>query len=95
MTSHRCGHVISSARRAPAALPRRRVALIVAALMVGLGPTKFATAYLQVPDEPSPASGTAKSSPKASWTSTTATCVGRLRKRPHHRRQTRRNRRAT
>jgi hypothetical protein len=60
VTSHRCGHVISSVLRAPAALPRRRVALMVAALMIGLGPTKFATAYLQAPDEPSPASGTAQ-----------------------------------
>jgi len=34
--------------------------LVVAALIVGLGPTKLATAFLQVPDEPSPASGTAQ-----------------------------------
>ena len=60
MTSHRCGQGIASARRVLTALPRRRVVLVVAALIVGLGPTKLATAFLQVPDEPSPASGTAQ-----------------------------------
>jgi hypothetical protein len=44
----------------PSILLRNLVALTVAALIVGLGPTQFATAFWQVPDEPSPASGTAQ-----------------------------------
>jgi hypothetical protein len=50
VTSHRCRQAIASARSV----------LTVAALMVGLGPTQLATAFWQVPDEPSPASGTSQ-----------------------------------
>ncbi len=60
MTSHRCGQAIASARRVPAVLLRGRVGMTVAALAVGVVPTQFATAFWQVPDEPSPASGTAQ-----------------------------------
>ena len=60
MTSHRCGKAIASARRVPAVLLRGRVVVTVAALAVGFGSTQLATAFWQVPDEPSPASGTAQ-----------------------------------
>ncbi len=60
MTSHRCRQAIASARRVRAVLLRGRAVLTVAALAVGLGTTEFATAFWQVPDEPSPASGTAQ-----------------------------------
>jgi Bacterial TSP3 repeat len=60
VTSHRCGQALASARRVPSVLLRGRVVVAVAALAVGIGPTLFATAFWQVPDEPSPASGTAQ-----------------------------------
>ena len=60
MTSHRCGQAIAAARRVREVLLRGRTVLIVAALVLGFGTTQFATAFLQVPDEPSPASGTAQ-----------------------------------
>jgi hypothetical protein len=60
VTSHRCGQTIASARRVLKVPLRGRVALTVAALIVGLGSTHLATAFWQVPDEPSPASGTAQ-----------------------------------
>jgi hypothetical protein len=60
VTSHRCGQAIAFARKAPAVLRQGRVVVTVAALAVGLGTTQFATAFWQVPDEPSPASGTAQ-----------------------------------
>ena len=60
MTSHRCRQAIASARIVARVPLRGRVALTVAALIVGLGPTHFATAFWQVPDDPSPASGTAQ-----------------------------------
>jgi hypothetical protein len=60
VTSHRCGQAIASARRVQEVLLRGRVVLTVAAVAVGLGTAQFATAFWQVPDEPSPASGTAQ-----------------------------------
>ena len=39
---------------------RCRFAVTVAALTIGVGTAQLATAFLQVPDEPSPASGTAQ-----------------------------------
>jgi hypothetical protein len=60
VTSYRCGQASASARRVPAALLPGRVVLTVAALAVSLGPAQFATAFWQLPDEPSPASGTAQ-----------------------------------
>jgi len=60
VTSHRCGQAIASTRRVRNALLWIRVVVTVAALAVGLGPSQFATALWQVPDEPSPASGTAQ-----------------------------------
>jgi hypothetical protein len=60
VTSHRRPQGIASARRIPAVLLWGRVVMTVAALAVGLAPTQFATAFWQVPDEPSPASGTAQ-----------------------------------
>ena len=44
----------------PGGTPPGPRCLTVAALAVGLGTTQFATAFWQVPDEPSPASGTAQ-----------------------------------
>src|SRR5215216_6249888 len=60
VTSHRCGQAIASAQRVRTVLLRGGVVVMVAALAVGLGTTQFATAFWQVPDEPSPASGTAQ-----------------------------------
>jgi hypothetical protein len=60
VTSYRCGQASASARRVPAALLPGRVVLTLATLAVSLGPAQFATAFWQVPDEPSPASGTAQ-----------------------------------
>jgi hypothetical protein len=58
VTSHRCGQAIASAQRVRDVLLRGSVVVTVAALAVGLGTTQFVTAFRQVPDEPSPASGT-------------------------------------
>ncbi len=60
MTSRRCGEAIAPVRKFRAILLRCRVVLSVAALAGGLGMAQFATAFWQVPDEPSPASGTAQ-----------------------------------
>lgn len=60
MTGHRWRQVVASARSVAKRPLRGRVALTVAALIVGLGPTHFVTAFWQVPDDPSPASGTAQ-----------------------------------
>jgi hypothetical protein len=60
VTSHRYGQAIASARRVGEVFLRSRVVPAVAALAVGLGTAQFATAFWQVPDEPSPASGTAQ-----------------------------------
>ena len=60
MTSHCCRQAIASARRVREVLLRCRVVLTVAALAVGLGTSQLAIAFWQVPDEPSPASGTAQ-----------------------------------
>jgi hypothetical protein len=51
---------MASARKVPAVLLQSRVVVTVAALVAGLGPMQLATAFWQVPDEPSPASGTAQ-----------------------------------
>jgi hypothetical protein len=51
--------VIPSARRVQEILLQFRAVLTVAALVLGFGTAQLATAFLQVPDEPSPASGTA------------------------------------
>ena len=60
MTNHRSGQVIASARRVRELLLRCRPVLLVAALVLGFGTAQLTTAFLQVPDEPSPASGTAQ-----------------------------------
>lgn len=60
MTSHRRGQAIASARSVREVLLRCRGVLTVTALAVGLGTSQLATAFWQVPDEPSPASGTAQ-----------------------------------
>jgi Bacterial TSP3 repeat len=60
VTSHRCCQAVTSARRVWNAHLRTRVVVTLAALAVGLGTTQFATAFWQVPEEPSPASGTAQ-----------------------------------
>ena len=61
MTSHRSGQASASERRMWESLPRCRSILAVGGLAVGLvGTAQLATAFLQVPDEPSPASGTAQ-----------------------------------
>jgi hypothetical protein len=56
--SHRSGQVVVCARRGRELLVRFRTVLTVAALVVGVGAAQLATAFWQVPDEPSPASGT-------------------------------------
>ena len=60
MTSHRCGQAIASARSIREFLLRCRAILAIAGLVLGFGTAQSATAFLQVPDEPSPASGTAQ-----------------------------------
>ena len=60
MTSHRSGQAIAAERRVRELLLRCRTVLVVAALVLGFGTAQLATAFLQVPDEPSPASGTAQ-----------------------------------
>ena len=58
MTSQRSRRPIASAGRVRELLLWCRVLLTVAGLIVGLGTAQVATAFLQVPDEPSPATGT-------------------------------------
>jgi hypothetical protein len=60
VTSHRSTQAIASARSVRNRLLRCRSGLAVAGLVLGLGTAQLATAFLQVPDEPSPASGTAQ-----------------------------------
>ena len=60
MANHRSGQAIASARRGSDLLVRCRILLTVAALAIGIGTAQLATAFLQAPDEPSPASGTAQ-----------------------------------
>lgn len=60
MTSHRSRQAIASARRGRELLLRYSALLTIAALVLGFGTAQLATAFLQVPDEPSPASGTAQ-----------------------------------
>jgi Bacterial TSP3 repeat len=60
VTSHRSGQAIAAGRRVRELLLRCRTILVVAALVLGFGTAQLATAFLQVPDEPSPASGTAQ-----------------------------------
>jgi hypothetical protein len=60
VTSHRCGQAIASARSIREFLLRCRAILAIAGLVLGFGTAHLATAFLQVPDEPSPASGTAQ-----------------------------------
>ena len=60
MTSHRGEQAIASAGRGRELMLRCRFAVTVAALTIGVGTAQLATAFLQVPDEPSPASGTAQ-----------------------------------
>jgi Bacterial TSP3 repeat len=60
VTRHRRGQEIASARRARESQLRRRAVLAVAGLVLGLGTAQFAAAFLQVPDESSPASGTSQ-----------------------------------
>lgn len=60
MTRHRSGQANASARIVRELLLRCRGVLAVAALVLGFGTAQFATAFWQVPDEPSPASGTAQ-----------------------------------
>jgi hypothetical protein len=60
VTRHRSGQEISSARRTRELQLPRRAVLTVAGLVLGLGTAQPATAFLQVPDEPSPASGTSQ-----------------------------------
>ena len=60
MTSHRSGQAVAAGRRVRELILRCRTVLVVAALVLGFGTAQLATAFLQVPDEPSPASGTAQ-----------------------------------
>jgi hypothetical protein len=60
VTGHRYGQAIAVAGRAREVVLRGRTVLTVAAIALGLGTTQFATAFWQVPDEPSPANGTAQ-----------------------------------
>jgi hypothetical protein len=60
VTSHWSGQTIGAGQRVRGLLLRSRTILVVAALVLGFGTAQLATAFLQVPDEPSPASGTAQ-----------------------------------
>src|SRR5215212_606057 len=53
VTSHRSGQPMAPARRVRELWRPCRVVLAVAALVLGFGTAQLATAFLQVPDEPS------------------------------------------
>ena len=60
MTSHRSGHGTASERITRERLLWCRSVLSAVGLILGFGAAQLATAFLQAPDEPSPASGTAQ-----------------------------------
>ena len=76
----------------PGGTLRGRVVVTVAALAVGLATTQLATAFWQVPDEPSPASGTAQVIAQGVVDIQDGDLRWQITERQHRRRQTRRNR---
>ena len=95
MTSHRGEQAIASAGRGRELMLRCRFAVTVAALTIGVGTAQLATAFLQVPDEPSPASGTAQVVAQGVADIQDGDIRWEITERSRRRRQTRRNRRAT